>query len=622
MASVMKPMLVRPLPGVTKLLAAMMAVPMMATVGSTTLLVGSQQRLQRSGEAIVRDADRLEVLTALNVGLRTESSMAFLMVAVRKFNVPIAIGSALVGIDVPARLKSARSDVDQSIATLGSSTPILADSVMNARVRIDAPSMVNLESDAYAPLLRTSVVAIETQLSQLRSSTASFGSDPKLLKASFATEHSVRALSIGLDQVGPVSASAVGVGISDESTNRMAAATTNLRQELEQLAESTDLPADVSQKASTLLSSPDHQLITKYAVGGKGSSGVVSTQTRTLMSSISIRSEALIALSKDATRATASRARILASIAGKQVRLFVAVVGIASALSVAIAFLLGRIVSRSLHRLEQRAQDLVGGSVSNDPLPINGPRELAVTAAAINQLVAEYAILGKQAAALAEGHNTDETFSEVPEGPLGKAVHEAVRRLATTVRANEHTRLSLKYEATHDALTGLLNRAGIYETLEENLQCVIPSSLIFIDLDRFKKVNDSFGHFVGDEVLRQVGERLQASLREGDVVGRLGGDEFVMICRGTVDEDRVAGIAQRVVQEISHPFRVDDTTLLIGASVGVARSVEGDNAPSILARADASLYRAKSSGRGRVDQVREVSEVVLEVGAELGTSRS
>jgi diguanylate cyclase (GGDEF)-like protein len=603
MATVMKPMLVRRLPGVTRLLAAMMAVPILATVGSTTLLVGSQRRLQRSGEAIVRDADRLEVLTALNVGLRTESSMAFLMVAGRKFNVPVAVGSSLVGIDVPARLKSARNDVDQSIAILDSLTPIRADSVTKARVRIDTPSMVDLESDAYAALLRTSVVAIETQLSQLRSSTASFGSDAKLLKASFATEHSVRALSIGLDQVGPVSASAVGVGISDESTIRMAATTTNLRQELDQLGESTGLPAHVSRKASTLLSSPAHQLITKHAMGEKGSFGVVSAQTRALMSAISIRSEALVALSRDSTRATADRARILASTAGKQVRLFVAVVGIASALSVAIAFLLGRIVSRSLRRLEQRAQDLVGGCVSNSPLPINGPRELAVTAVAINQLVAEYATLGKQAAALAEGNIADENFSDVPAGPLGQAVHAAVRRLATTVRANEHTRRTLKYEATHDALTGLLNRAGIFEALEENLVLNIKSALIFIDLDRFKSVNDSHGHFVGDEVLRQVGERLQSSLREGDIIGRLGGDEFVMICQGAVDEERVAGIAQRVVQEIGQPFRVDQATLGIGASVGIARSVEGDDSSSLLARADASLYRAKSGGRGRVDAV-------------------
>jgi hypothetical protein len=185
MPLVMKLMGARRVPGVTKLLAGMMAVPMVATIGSTTLLIRSQQRLQRSGEAIVLDADRLELLTALNVGLRVESSMSLLLVAGRKFNVPVALGSALVGIDVPVRLQSARNDVDRSLAALGTSLPISSNSVAKARARMDDPGMVDLESDVYATLLRTSFVGIETQLSELRSSTASFGSDAKLLKASF-----------------------------------------------------------------------------------------------------------------------------------------------------------------------------------------------------------------------------------------------------------------------------------------------------------------------------------------------------------------------------------------------------------------------------------------------------
>jgi diguanylate cyclase (GGDEF)-like protein len=385
----------------------------------------------------------------------------------------------------------------------------------------------------------------------------------------------------------------------------MVATTTNLRQELEQLGEAVGLPANVSRSATVMLGSPDHQLITKYAMADVGSSEVLSPQTRSLMSAIGKRSNALVALSKVSTRATTNRARFLAGVAGKQVRLFVALVGLAFMISSAIVIFLGRMVTGSLRRLEQRAQDLVGGLVSSDPLPTNGPRELGVTAAAINQLVAEYAILGKQAAALAEGNNADENFSEVPVGPLGRAVHEAVRRLASSVRANEDTRRSLKYEATHDALTGLFNRAGIYETLEENLRRKTSSSLIFIDLDRFKSVNDSFGHVVGDEVLRQVGERLQGSLRDGDIVGRLGGDEFVMICHGTADADRVAGIAQRIVHEIGQPFLIDGTVLGVGASVGIARSMEGDDAPSLLARADTSLYGAKSSGRGQVGAVND-----------------
>jgi diguanylate cyclase (GGDEF)-like protein len=207
---------------------------------------------------------------------------------------------------------------------------------------------------------------------------------------------------------------------------------------------------------------------------------------------------------------------------------------------------------------------------------------------------------------LAEGDVGDDSFADAPTGPLGRAVHDTVLRLASSVRANEHTRKTLKYEATHDALTGILNRAGVYEVIDAKLTSGIESALIFVDLDWFKEVNDRHGHFVGDEVLRGVGRRLADSLREGDIVGRLGGDEFVMVCPGGISDDQVAAIAERIVLEISQPFTIDEERIEIGASVGIARSVVGDDAPSLLARADKSLYTAKSNGRGRVGDVARV----------------
>jgi diguanylate cyclase (GGDEF)-like protein len=587
-------------PGITKLLAGMIAVPMLALFVSTSLLLRSELQDQQAADSIVRDASRLERLVLLDVSLRTETSMAFLLVAARKFGVPIAMGNAMMGMDVPQQLVSARTEVDRMVDELGSNSPVDARVLARARFEIDSPDMVNVESSVYASSLRATVAGIETQLLQLRASASSFGRDSQLLAAQYATEHSTRALSIGLDQVGPVTSSAAGMMISKEATSRMIATTANLRLELDQLSEAKSLPRQIAERTKRIQRSEEHKRIMDFAIAGAPSQGAMSAQTRQILTASATRSEALAELSRESTQATSFRAQSLAAHAARQVKVTVVLLLAALLASVAVALALGRTVSVSLRRVERRARDLVEGQLSDDPLPTNGPREIAVTAAAINQLASEYALLGEQTSALASGQFGDETFAKGPTGPLGQAVHDAVRRLASSVRENEQTRQTLKHDATHDALTSVHNRAGIYEILNLFLSEQIESSLIFIDLDRFKALNDDHGHLVGDEVLRQVGQRLMSNLRQGDIVGRLGGDEFVMICQGALELERLTTIAQRIVQEMSFPFQVGSSQLLIGASVGIARSVTGDDASSLLARADESLYTAKAAGRGRV----------------------
>jgi len=159
--------------------------------------------------------------------------------------------------------------------------------------------------------------------------------------------------------------------------------------------------------------------------------------------------------------------------------------------------------------------------------------------------------------------------------------------------------------AFHDPLTGLANRALMLERLGERLAAARLSNtsvaVHFIDLDRFKAVNDTHGHAAGDEVLRAVGRRLDRIVREGDTTARLGGDEFVIL-QSNVREPRSAEIlAQRIIDTLNVPVRGAALSYNIGASVGIALyPSDADNAEALIARADAALYSVKKSGRGRL----------------------
>ncbi len=169
-----------------------------------------------------------------------------------------------------------------------------------------------------------------------------------------------------------------------------------------------------------------------------------------------------------------------------------------------------------------------------------------------------------------------------------------------TAQRREQDRLTALSQ--RDPLTGLLNRAGFEQFLQREVQAGQGASLglLYIDLDRFKPVNDAHGHAVGDHLLQAVARRLGGVVRPSDAVARLGGDEFVILLADIGAAAHCEAVADKVVAAIAAPFDVDGQCLEIGASVGVALGVEpGGDWNALIRRADAALYRAKASGRGR-----------------------
>jgi diguanylate cyclase (GGDEF)-like protein len=161
----------------------------------------------------------------------------------------------------------------------------------------------------------------------------------------------------------------------------------------------------------------------------------------------------------------------------------------------------------------------------------------------------------------------------------------------------------LAYEATHDSLTGLANRALILDRLDHALaraeRSGRPCALLFVDLDRFKPVNDRFGHAAGDEVLVTVAGRLRDVVRPGDTVGRLGGDEFVVLAEDIDRAETAVELAERVRNAITEPVPVGGHDVHVGTSIGIVLADDRHRPESLLQEADAALFAAKAQGRNR-----------------------
>ena len=185
------------------------------------------------------------------------------------------------------------------------------------------------------------------------------------------------------------------------------------------------------------------------------------------------------------------------------------------------------------------------------------------------------------------------------EGGPGEAPR--IEGFIADVTAQKVDRAKLNYIAHHDMLTGLSNRMVFEEELGRSLERVKRhfrnGTLLFIDLDDFKEINDTWGHQWGDVVLRAVAERLTACSRKGDILARLGGDEFALVMDDE-QPDEIAGNVQRVLDEIAKPIKVQGRELSITASIGVALFPEnGEDVTSLLRNADAAMYAVKKAGR-------------------------
>ena len=195
---------------------------------------------------------------------------------------------------------------------------------------------------------------------------------------------------------------------------------------------------------------------------------------------------------------------------------------------------------------------------------------------------------------------------------LERKVFESTRELRQTnlflrlqVEERKKAEQKLFFEANHDALTGLANRQMFIQQLKQQYalykrQPQQGVALLFIDLDRFKLINDTLGHHIGDAFLIEVSKRLQTTVREHDLVARLGGDEFVVLLTSLLHEQDAEEVADRIIERVRQPFLLQGQQVQSGASIGIAYfNTHHSQAEALLRDADAAMYQAKSMGRNR-----------------------
>lgn len=182
--------------------------------------------------------------------------------------------------------------------------------------------------------------------------------------------------------------------------------------------------------------------------------------------------------------------------------------------------------------------------------------------------------------------------------------HEYVFMQLQDITSRKQMEGELSRRALHDALTGLPNRALLDDRLMQGLSASgrrgSGLGVIFLDVDRFKVINDSMGHSAGDELLVHVASRAADALRPGDTVARFGGDEFVVVC-DDVTREGIEAIASRILVSLARPLRIGQHHLQLSASLGIAMAEAGSTPESLLRDSDTAMYRAKARGRGRVE---------------------
>jgi diguanylate cyclase (GGDEF)-like protein len=245
------------------------------------------------------------------------------------------------------------------------------------------------------------------------------------------------------------------------------------------------------------------------------------------------------------------------------------------------------------------------GDFDIPPLDVTGPKELSQATRAFNDMSSTLCAVQAHAVALSATNLDDPVLRTPLPGETGRALQETLTTLSESIHENQAQRALLAERATHDSLTGLLNRGAVIEFLDRDLASVhrdgTSLGILFIDLDGLKQINDTHGHEAGDAALVTIARALETTTRKSDAVARLGGDEFIVGRLGEFNPDGLTQLADRILRKVTGQIAtIGDTQIVVSCSIGIAISEPLDTEiDSIIHRADMALYWAKVHGRGQ-----------------------
>ncbi len=278
-----------------------------------------------------------------------------------------------------------------------------------------------------------------------------------------------------------------------------------------------------------------------------------------------------------------------------------------------LMFFLGRAIIRPLSQIDRAMGNIALDTAERISLSSND--EFGTIARTYNHMLD----------ALSQSREELKAYTAELESKVAERTAELTvvnERLSQDIEVRKQTEERLEVLVYTDTLTGLPNRDYVTQLIDRKSRTDDPFAVVFVDVDRFKYVNDTFGHAAGDELLIEIASRLTGVTRNSDVVARLGGDEFVFVLDGIDIQETANAVADKIIAQLSRPILLNDLELIVTSSLGIALyPVHGDNGEALLQHADSAMYRAKSLGRNRAavytPDLTEESEIRLTLESEL-----
>jgi diguanylate cyclase (GGDEF)-like protein len=603
----------RPAVGVTARLIALVMLP----VTAMCLLAGSVVLSHRSAAAEAVDVEQgvigLGELLTLRDALHTLQSAEAFDVRFAELGITREVATTFIGFDWTTQIAPARAEANVAIAALGAGSPVSAHELQTLNAALDGalitPAVALRQLDGEigqigAAMMRTlDRLEAAAHRPPLLAALKSLRAASRLVDA--ATPQVIDLSAIWFPSPADTSGSTVALTRFGADDAYYASSLTDLRgfgvpsvlADLGRIDADPQVQVFESSVANTLLGRPS-----------PGEAAADTVLVAATFRGYIVRDSLLDTLIH--TSATAARVQARRLAASEQAGfLWWAIGSFAVALaSIGITLRLARSISRPLKELASYAHKVNDGNLDAEPSPTRdrGPRETQMAFATFTDLVANLQLLDAKTNALAHCDFDDPVLSEPLPGRLGRSLESSVALLSGSIVERDQLQIRLAHQATHDSLTGIGNRPAAISAIQAAIQRAARTAatvaVLFVDLNDFKAVNDSHGHRVGDEVLRQIAARLTADLRQGDFVARLGGDEFVVVADGIEDVAEATDLARRIIDTVGLPIDFEGAHIRIGAAVGVALTLDGPEEPlRLLANADAAMYRAKLHDRSAIE---------------------
>jgi diguanylate cyclase (GGDEF)-like protein len=593
-------------------LVALVVLPILGLATVAWPLTADRLQQARTGVAVLAGANRLAQQVALRSGVHSERVAVEAVLRARAFGLTSEQASAMLGFDILAVRAESEQRADSAAAALpAGASPIDMAALHNlrARARTAATADVDTLVAEYRGLDARLREVMNTTFDQIRLNIAADATNTELASALDA----VRAATDVLDALNDQMNSLLSMLLTARSTGslvQLAEARTRadiggrqldtlhsseLAQRWRQISDGPQLAHVRAAVAAALAgpapdSTPDDPVTRLAGISRDGLDAERQLYGYINTSGTIIRTQATLLSQQAATDLARTAYLNLAAV-------------VVMAL---VSTRLLRSVRAPLRRLRIQADAVSNGTLDLEPLGDDGPSDVSGTMAAFDDLVANLRLLEAKAKALAACEFDAPVLAHTVPGPLGQSLQRSVQVLFGSIVERDELQMHLAYQATHDPLTGLYNRTAATTTLEQVLRRTPRGdrtvAVLFIDLDDFKPINDVHGHPVGDAVLCHVASRVRTAVGATDFLARLGGDEFVVITEAVEDPARVVELAHQVIDAVSQPVAIDDLTVRVGASVGIAFSADGrEDADQLLTWADLAVNRAKQRGPGRTE---------------------